>query len=200
MSAQDPGENFPDYADKISWTFLEEPSHNQKAGTVRLGWVYGLQNRSPGCEVWIGGEDRRPEEIISPDDSVISVQGREDLENVLPHYFNDTWVSQPPKIKGMWTGIVALTGDTLPLVGNLPASATGRKGTGEWIAAGWNQYGMTNGLTGGAALAGMMFREKPPAWFPEQYLPTEERLSDKKMLPQHSTISFMDWTGLRSKL
>ncbi|KAL2205218.1 DAO-domain-containing protein, partial [Sarocladium strictum] len=142
MSSQDAGSRMPDLHDKIAWSFLETPKYNPKTGVSRLGWVYGLQNK-PAGQFWIGGEDRRPEELISADDSIISPQGRVDLETMLTQVFTEKWMPEKPKILGMWTGIVALTGDTLPFVGRLPSSLTARSGNGEWIAGGWNQYGMS---------------------------------------------------------
>jgi glycine/D-amino acid oxidase-like deaminating enzyme len=195
MSSQDAGSRMPDLHDKIAWSFLETPKYNPKTGVSRLGWVYGLQNK-PAGQFWIGGEDRRPEELISADDSIISPQGRVDLETMLTQVFTEKWIPEKPKILGMWTGIVALTGDTLPFVGRLPSSLTARSGNGEWIAGGWNQYGMSNGLTCGNALARMILGKEIPEWFPKEYLITEERLRDEKFTTEASAVEYLKWTGL----
>ncbi|KAJ4152398.1 hypothetical protein NW754_004193 [Fusarium falciforme] len=193
MSAQHVGDKMPDMSDQMSWTFLEEPKFDSKTGMIRIGWVYGLQNRNNGG-FWIGGEDRRPEEMIASDDSVISIQGKVDLETKLTQVFSHNWVPKQPRIQGIWTGIMASTGDTLPFVGNLPASVTGRPGKGEWIAGGWNQYGMTNGLTCGEALGRMVLGLKVPEIIPREYLITEERLGNKKFATEASALDYLQWT------
>ncbi|OJD29221.1 fad dependent oxidoreductase [Diplodia corticola] len=91
-----------------------------------------------------------------------------------------------PKVTSKWSGIMGFTADGVPLVGRLPEAATGRRnggggggggGGGEWIAAGFNGYGMGNCWLSGEALAGMMRGEDVSGWLPECYLATEERLA-----------------------
>lgn len=204
MSAQRPAGNgaFPDMTNTRSWTFLSDMHYDRGAGTVKLGWFYGLQN-PPRGDVWIGGEDKRVEEVFTADDSTIGALGRRNLANILPTVFNDRWVPSSssqrskPEILGMWTGVMAQTGDTVPFVGRLPACATGRpRGESEYIAAGWNSYGMTNGLTSGEAVAKMILGEQPPAWFPEAYLPTEERLGGLVMQSEEVVKRFLVDSGI----
>lgn len=209
MSTQDPGDQFPDFSNTYSWAFLSNPFYKPQQGTVRLGWVYGLQHphaedARTGSEFWIGGEDRRPDEIISADDTIISTAGRQDLASMLRQVFTDRWVPYQPSVRHMWTGIVALTGDTLPFLGRLPSSVTGRPSTtsrgAEWIAGGWNQYGMTNGLTCGEALARIMLGEDAPEWLPHEYLITEERLQREKFAIDYQASDYLSWTGVGAAL
>ena len=103
---------------------------------------------------------------------------------MVPRLFTKNWVAENPEVRGIWTGIMCYTGDQLPFVGKLPSTATGRSGSGEWVAAGWNTYGMTNGLLTGIALGKMILGEDVSEWFPEAYLITEERLNGSKFKVQ----------------
>lgn len=57
---------------------------------------------------------------------------------------------------------------------------TGRKGEGEWIAAGFNGYGMVNSWGCGKALARLMVGMDVGEDFPTSYLITEERVERMK--------------------
>ncbi|KAJ4265330.1 hypothetical protein NW762_004615 [Fusarium torreyae] len=194
MSSQSPGGNFPNLSQEMSWTFLHEARYDQAKGTTRLGWHYGLQN-PPDGDVWIGGEEVRLDHFVTADDTYIEQEQRDGLSNILTDTFTKEWVPEKPKINGMWSGILANTGDHLPFVGQLPTSVTGRPGQGEWIAAGWNSYGMANGLTSGHAVAQMILGNGIPEWFPEAYLPTEERLHSESMKPEAVAALLLEWTG-----
>jgi glycine/D-amino acid oxidase-like deaminating enzyme len=71
---------------------------------------------------------------------------------------------------------MGFSSDGLPLVGRLPSTLTGRKGTGEWIAAAFNGYGMVNCLMSGEALALMILGENVSDWLPDAYGLGEKRL------------------------
>ncbi|OAL18771.1 hypothetical protein AYO20_11705 [Fonsecaea nubica] len=198
-SAQNAGPMFPDLSNKCSWTFLSDMHYDKATRTILMGWWYGLQN-PPNGDIWIGGDHKRIEDVFTADDSTIGDYNRETITNILPTVFNRKWVPEKPKINGVWTGVMAQTADTLPFVGKLPDSITGRPGGKEWIAAGWNSYGMTNGLTSGEAVAKMILGEAPPSWFPEAYLPTEKRLGGSLMAPEAATLRFLEQSGIGSTL
>lgn len=198
MSSQEPGDKFPDLSTKVSWTFLRDMHYDKTSGTVELGWWYGLQN--PPGDFWIGGDHKRVEDIFTADDSQIGEESVKTVSNILPQVFTEKWIPEKPKIQRIWTGVMSRTGDTLPFVGRLPSSATGRPGRNEWIAAGWNSYGMTNGLTSGRAVALMMLKKDPPSWFPGAYLPTEERLNGPAFNAEAATLRFLDESGIGATL
>jgi glycine/D-amino acid oxidase-like deaminating enzyme len=179
MSVQAPGASFPNISGKQSWSFYLTPKHHQDEQSVETGRYYGFQNRDTG-EVWIGGDRDSVLGFISTDDTKIDTIAEANLRNVLPRLFSKAWVPAQPEVRNIWTGVMCYTGDQLPLVGRLPTSATHRLGQGEWIAAGWNTYGMTNGFLCGDALGKMILGEDVSSWFPGSYLPSEERLSGKK--------------------
>ena len=177
MSVQQPGESFPDNRGKQSWSFYFSPQHNKTLGDVETGRYYGFQNRETG-DLWIGGDRDSIDGFISSDDSRIDEHAEKNIRTILPRLFSDKWIRPDSfEVRAIWTGIMCYTGDQLPLVGRLPATATGRSGNGEWIAGGWNSYGMTNGLLCGSALGKMILGEDISSWFPESYIPTEERLN-----------------------
>ncbi|KIW46518.1 uncharacterized protein PV06_02186 [Exophiala oligosperma] len=199
MSSQEPGHKFPDLSSKMSWTFLRDMHYDKPSGTLELGWWYALQN-APAGDVWIGGDHKRVEEIFTADDSQVGEESVETVSNILPRVFTEKWMPQKPKVQRIWTGVMSRTGDTLPFVGWLCSTATGRPGKGEWIAAGWNSYGMTNGLTSGRAVALMMLGKDPPDWFPSAYLPTEERLNKPAFTAEAATLRFLDESGIGATL
>ena len=142
---------------------------------VESGWYYALQNGKTR-DIWIGGDRARIDHIVTTDDSTIDPACKKNLTTVLPMLFSDQWISGEQQVHGVWSGVMAYTGDELPFVGKLPSSLSGRPGQGEWVAVGWNSYGMANCLSTGEAVAKMILGEDVSDWFPEAYLISEERL------------------------
>lgn len=75
-----------------------------------------------------------------------------------------------------WTGIMGVTADSMPFVGQVP----GKKGM--WMSAGFNGHGMVLCLKAAEALTSMILNgggggaESVPSWFPISFLVTQERL------------------------
>ncbi|RMJ10344.1 hypothetical protein CDV36_010028 [Fusarium kuroshium] len=114
------------------------------------------------------------------------------IVRALPRFFNEEWIDPAEcRMETVWSGIMANTADSLPFVGRLPHSATGRMGTGEWISAGYNSYGMTNGLLCGTAVAEMALGNDVSAWFPEVYLVNEERLRGPMFQKENMTEEYL---------
>ncbi|KAL1641139.1 hypothetical protein SLS58_006247 [Diplodia intermedia] len=167
-----------------------------------LGLHYMQQNAATGA-VFIGGESATAADMLNADDSRASATSLARLGGVLRAEFKDeVWSEEEvkeeedgkkgqqrrrrqPEVTSSWSGIMGFTADGVPLVGRLPEAATGRRGGGgggggkggEWIAAGFNGYGMGNCWLSGEALAGMMRGEDVSGRLPECYLATEERLA-----------------------
>lgn len=76
----------------------------------------------------------------------------------------------PPRSMG-------ITPDGLPMVGNLPASVTGRSSGQEWMAAAFNGYGMDKAWLSGEAVVAMMEGRDVSAWFPSGYVVSDSRLA-----------------------
>jgi glycine/D-amino acid oxidase-like deaminating enzyme len=178
MSVQTPGPQFPDN-DKQSWSFYFNPEHDMRVGNVETGRYYGFQNTDTG-DLWVGGDNDRIDGFISSDDSKIDTHAEKNIRAILPRLFSKNWVAEESDVRKVWTGVMCYTGDQLPFIGNLPGVATSRTGHGEWIAGGWNTYGMTNGLLCGDALGKMILGEDVSSWFPDCYLVTEQRLKGER--------------------
>ncbi|CAK7206775.1 hypothetical protein SEUCBS139899_009581 [Sporothrix eucalyptigena] len=200
MSVQNPGARFPDMSAKQSWSFYFTPSYNAATGAVETGRYYGYHHKDTG-DLWVGGDRDAIDGFITSDDSAVDGHADASLRQLVPKLFSDKWVDpQQHAVRAIWSGIMCYTADQLPLVGRLPSSETGRAGTGEWIAAGWNTYGMTNGLVCGDALGKMMLGEDVSCWFPASYLPTDERLNSETFKLRSVVDSYFDRIGAKKYL
>jgi glycine/D-amino acid oxidase-like deaminating enzyme len=121
-------------------------------------------------------------EYGNTDDTVLNTQNSVYLKDTLVRYFGSNWGSDDPsfRVKSEWTGIMGITGDGLPYVGEVP----GRGGL--WVSAGFNGHGMVMCLKSAEALVHMMFCDKRCCdkgemdWFPSSFGITEERLNEVK--------------------
>ncbi|ETN38792.1 uncharacterized protein HMPREF1541_06830 [Cyphellophora europaea CBS 101466] len=148
-------------------------------GVFETGLYYSNQNPKT-TDIFIGGEKVRMDEMFVADDTVVRDEARENIETVLPRYFENGWAEgQRPEVRKVWSGIMGFTSDGLPLVGRLAREVSGRDGQGEWVAAGFNGYGMPQCWSAGEAVAKMMLGDEDEVrtWLPECYLITEERLA-----------------------
>ena len=201
MSAQQPGTLFPNLAGNRSWTFyfdsffyyiMQRPSADGASGELLVGYA---------------SEDRRDDMVGVYDESRLDPHTYAYLEEITPEIFAPNWGEDRKggRIKDIWSGVMALTGDDLPFVGNLDHRLTGRKlslppqlgalgrglnGTGEWISAAYNGDGMVLAWLCGTALGimitGMEKEELQPDpgrpsgkladWFPPELLATYERI------------------------
>jgi glycine/D-amino acid oxidase-like deaminating enzyme len=169
---------------------LKDNSRNQSWGIIHNpGLDYMTQNAHTG-ELFLGGglfqsEDGGLLDVGSSDDSQLSELATKHLVDVLPAIFDqqDGAPTQKSELTARWSGIMGFTADGVPLVGRLPHSATGRdEATGtdpaeEWIAAGFNGYGMVNAWLSGQAVALMALGGDTSDWLPESYVCTVSRLS-----------------------
>ncbi len=97
-------------------------------------------------------------------------------------------------VKAAWTGIMGFTSDGLPLIGALPNEVTGRDGKGEWIAAGFNGYGMVNTWLSGKHIAERVLGKDKPEPIPRCYEFTLERF--KGMSAKKSLQGWVEALGL----
>jgi glycine/D-amino acid oxidase-like deaminating enzyme len=176
MSVQAPGPSFPDMSKKQSWSFYYTPEHNMTNHEVETGRYYSFQHHETG-DLWLGGDKDYIDGFISSDDTKIDSSSERNLPTMTPKLFNNKWIPKKAETRRIWSGIMCYTPDQVPLIGKLPACATGRVGQGEWIAGGWNTYGMTNGLICGDTLGKIVLGETLAEWFPKSYLITEARLA-----------------------
>ena len=112
-------------------------------------------------------------------------------------FAEENWGEEDKKpIKSMWTGNMGFTYDSLPFVGKVPSSLTGRKvhpksAGSEWIAAGFNGEGMVHTWRSGIAVAQMILEDSTTnssrgwqEWLPDQLLITEERIQNSDLQSQ----------------
>lgn len=183
MSVQTPKADFPRLGHRLSWALQKDSTYDSSKGIVEPGLYYATQNANTG-DMFIGGERSNIFETITSDDSIICDTARENIEHILPQVFGnyDNGV-----VKGVWSGILAFTVDFSPLVGQLPDFVTGHtrksKASGEqWIAAGFNGYGMPQCWGAGEAVAKLILggdegREEVFEWLPEIFEVTKERFN-----------------------
>jgi glycine/D-amino acid oxidase-like deaminating enzyme len=179
MTVQDLGPNVPNDGAKNSYGFHYVPVYDEETETLADGLWYLTQNAKSGY-YFIGGEKATLSDSLTADDTTVSKFGVEELQKVLPKFFDYKNVKTDPLISA-WSGIMGFTLDGAPYVGQLPSVATGRAGNGEWITAGFNGYGMPSCWLAGEALANMVLDHGVNDWFPEAFLPTHERLSSDRI-------------------
>ncbi|KAJ3464871.1 hypothetical protein MRS44_009657 [Fusarium solani] len=179
MSAQTVESGFPNLGREFSWSYFHKPHYDEKARVLEKGHYYAGQHPSTG-DMWIGCHKDGIEGFVTSDDTEIGREAEKALEAALPKLYDTTWVPETKKRDmQIWSGVMCLTGDGLPFVGRLPRSATLRDGNGEWLAGGYNQWGMVNGLLCGSTLAQMVVGKDVSEWLPEAYVLNAERLRGK---------------------
>jgi glycine/D-amino acid oxidase-like deaminating enzyme len=177
MTVQSPGTSFPQASDR-SWSFV---IHDQLD--------YATQNPWSGEIVIGGGEVHGKQHLLGiSSDAQEDVSALSHLSGVLSAVFGArNWGNEPcgkPRVKASWTGILCNSLDSVPLVGLLPESATGRHAgsetSREWISAGYGGYGMVNAFLCGKNLAKMIRGEEADTMFPPQYLLSNSRMEQLK--------------------
>lgn len=205
MSTQSPHAGFPNLGNKLSWALQIDPSYDAQKTTVEAGLYYITQNAKSG-DIFIGGEYSNILEVLSSDDSKICETTKQNIMSVLPRIFKQY---KEGTVKSVWSGILAFTADGLPLVGQLPGfithpdcSDTARVAGNQWIAAGFNGYGMPQCWGAGEAVAKLLLggpkaRSEVFEWLPEAFAVTEERF-DWKNGSQAGLNSFLEMMGLNA--
>ncbi|KAJ5121966.1 hypothetical protein N7476_005442, partial [Penicillium atrosanguineum] len=174
MSRQKLGPSFPLLGNEVSWTWRNRPSFDPSTNVVNIGLYYAQQNVKTG-DLWIGGEKQSIEDLLNNDDSVVSEQAKDNLASIVPEILQGV---EPVEMIRIWSGIMGLTADGLPLVGQLRASLTGRSGNSEWVAGGYNGHGMDKAWSCGEAIARMVLGEEAPSWMPKSFLLSDNRLAE----------------------
>ncbi|KAL4890018.1 FAD dependent oxidoreductase [Aspergillus ambiguus] len=200
MSTQKPG---PQWGNRpYTWLFRCKQSWDPRTTLVEQGLFWMQQNAKTG-DLFLGGDIQRLDDFISSDDSAISADAAGNLTTLLPRrIFSKGWrnpntndtLSSAPALQRLWSGIIGMTADQLPIVGSVPASVSDRNiEGGEWVAAGFNGYGMCQAWLSGQAIARMALGEPKPDWLPNDYLSTEQRLvGNDKTSPKAALESFFN--------
>lgn len=199
MTVQSVPPQFPRLGAERSWSAI-----------YRQGFDYITQSAGPdGCLYWGGGflqkgsgipseEDNlavQAQDLGCSDDSQLSLPCLERLETAAGRALEH---GKEAQIVRKWTGIMGCTGDGLPLVGRLTKQWSTREDCdprvgGEWIAAGFNGFGMVNCWLTGKGLAHLVTGREDQArpWFPiDEFACKKERLDG--MSPEGSISLFLD--------
>ena len=101
----------------------------------------GVPEADVGDIIIGGGLGRLPQgglsEFGETDDTIINSANSAYLRETLPTYFDKNWGVDggEERVKRQWTGIMGVTQDGLPFVGEVPDKS------GLWISAGFNGHG-----------------------------------------------------------
>ncbi|GFF89146.1 hypothetical protein IFM47457_08048 [Aspergillus lentulus] len=196
MSTQKPG---PQWGNQpYSFLFRKKQSWDPSTTLVEQG-LYWMQQNAKTSDLFVGGDLQRLDDFISSDDSVISADSAGNLTTLLPKkLFNEGWtnpitndtLSSATALHRLWSGIIGVTADQLPIVGKVPTCVSDRNiDGGEWVAAGFNGYGMCQAWLSGQAIARMALGEPKPEWLPDAYLSTEKRLTDKVSMGKEAAVA-----------
>jgi glycine/D-amino acid oxidase-like deaminating enzyme len=191
MSTQHPPLGFGHYGTERAWSISHAPRYDPETKEFEAGLYYANQNPK-SQDVFIGGEKVLLTEIFVSDDTEVREEARRNIEGILPRYFDKKGLTkekqeQEPEIRRVWSGIMGFTSDGMPFVGKVPRSISQRKpdssevgSGGEWIAAGFNGYGMPQCWSAGEAVAKMIlgkYESEVKDWLPDACLITEQRLA-----------------------
>ncbi|KAI1609186.1 hypothetical protein EDD36DRAFT_482381 [Exophiala viscosa] len=175
MTVQSVPEAFPRVGGTRSWSAI-----------WARGFDYITQSPAEDGSLYLGGGFlqgglEKDQDLGSTDDSTLSAQCLEHLEAVPSKAFVH---GTGAKVEKKWTGIMGFTGDGLPMVDRVRSHVSGREECepnvgGEWIAAGWDGYGMVHCWLAGKALAAMVtgHEDEVRDWFPkDEFACSKERL------------------------
>ena len=171
MTVQEPPSSLTNHGGDRSWAFLRQPEYDTKSGLFDPGLDYLTQNATSGL-FFFGGEKTSLADTFNDDDTIVTETSKTYLHEKLCRSFGVDRMG----LVAAWSGIMGFTGDHLPLVGRLPASLTAHGDGGQFIAAGFNGYGMPTCWLAGEAIAQLALGEAMPQHVPETYIITEERL------------------------
>ncbi|KAJ6437729.1 FAD dependent oxidoreductase [Purpureocillium lavendulum] len=183
---------------EVSWSMVSSGVFDSATDVLEVGLYYSNQNPDTG-DIFIGGEKVKLDELLVSDDTEVRAPCRDNIVSVLPRYHTRGWADgQAPEARKVWSGIMGFTADRLPLVGRLPQGATRREGDEEWIAAGFNGFGMPLCWSSGEAVARMMLGEGKGEdgeggvdFLPEAFLATKERLDDEARMATRTALELL---------
>ncbi|KAL4887859.1 FAD dependent oxidoreductase [Aspergillus ambiguus] len=198
MSCAQPGPQFGNRP--MAWLWHVRQKYDPETRMVEKGLYWMQQNAQTG-DLFYGGDLQTIDDFISSNDTVFSTDAANNLKTLLPQkIFARGWTDPATgvTISAMdphhtWSGILSMTADQQPIVGAVPVALSGRDVSGgEWIAAGFNGYGMGQCWSSGEAIARMALGETKPEWLPDVFLSTEKRLTGPSMTTGAALQSFFN--------
>lgn len=198
MSAQRPGDAFPNcggdrswgvvYGDAFDYVTQRPSSPGGPQGDLMLGGGF-VRSLKQGVDQVGLYDDGAPVDALTVSH----------LSGIFPAIFSPNW-GKGSTVEQVWSGVLGMTGDLLPFVGRLDRGLTGRKilsekesdmpEPGEWILAGFSGEGMVwawlSGIALGIMMAGNEEEDLPEVpgrpggklaeWFPKELLVTSARI------------------------
>ncbi|WPH04749.1 FAD dependent oxidoreductase [Acrodontium crateriforme] len=146
-----------------------------------IGYDYMTASGKSG-EIFLGGglaqaEERGVGEIGNVNDDTNSPLALAHLGGILNSVSGIGKNAVQSHIKAAWTGVMGFTGDALPFVGKLPREASLRSGSGEFISAGFNGWGMSNAWLCGKHVADLILQSRSIQPIPSTYVISPDRLA-----------------------
>jgi glycine/D-amino acid oxidase-like deaminating enzyme len=162
-----------------STSFAASPLHNTSAFVWDTDYDYLIQRQVGGKELILGGRDSsHPEGSGGPlgdsDDSCISEEFANRLK-AFPKENFEGWGEDPESLQDarVWSGIMGVTNDSLPFLGELPEKK------GQYIAAGYNGHGTLKMVFLHCQVTDWNYRNGPYLFVSESVLPVSARGRDR---------------------
>lgn len=186
MSTQTPSKGFGNkYDGKRSWSIHYDAGFDYITQSGETGEIFHGGGLAQSIERGLG-------ELGNTRDDINSVQAVAHLGGALNATFG---IEEDQKMasgmKATWTGVMGFTSDGLPLVGRIPKEATQRDGQGEWIAAGFNGYGMANAWLCGQHVADSVLGKETVDPVPQAY-----KISSKRLAGMSADIAAKAWLAV----
>lgn len=170
MTAQAPTDRFGKPGGHQSWsihygTGFDYMTASGESGEIFLGGGLGQAYLHGLHEVGNVRDDvNSPLALAHLSGIINAVWGKDERQSASSH------------VLAAWTGVMGFTTDGLPMVGRLSKEATSREGQSEWIAAGFNGYGMANAWLSGKHIADQLLRKEDDGIVPKSYRYSAKRL------------------------
>lgn len=187
MTVQDLGAG---HGELRCWGIIQEPQTDAITGAMTSQLLYLQQNLKSGQYFFGGGFNTIPE-ILNTDDTPTDPRTSQYLQSELSSFLDAP--REAPQLVSTWTGVQGMTSDSAPLVGQVPKELSGRDGSDEWIAAGFNGGGMCMCWLAADALVTMMKGEPVPEWLPDFFVISEERLAGKLTVERSVEVMAPYW-------
>jgi len=160
------------YAGKKSWSIWYDTGFDYITQSERTGEIFHGGGLAQSIQRGLG-------ELGNTRDDENSVQAMAHLGGALNATFGlEEGQRVSAQVKSCWTGVMGFTSDGMPLVGRVPKEASGRDGQGEFIAAGFNGYGMANAWLAGKHVAESLLGLEDVEPIPRAYKISSERIAN----------------------
>lgn len=183
MSTQLPSATFGNkYDGRRSWSIHYDAGFDYITQSGETGEIFHGGGLAQSIQRGLG-------ELGNTRDDTNSVQAVAHLGGALNATFGiEEGQSMSSAMKVAWTGVMGFTSDGRPCVGRLPKEVTQREGSDEWIAAGFNGYGMANCWLSGRHIADSVLGKDKIQPVPQAY-----NISTKRLAGMSADVAAKHW-------